>query len=933
MTTTGMPGDGDSMLGREAEHAVAMGFLDAVAYGPAALVITGPAGIGKSTVLRSLVAGARDRGWRTMETRAVEAEAQLAFGGLADLLDPWLDSVEDRLPPAQRLALGVALQRLPVGDSPPPPLAVSLGTLAVLRAVAEEAPVVVAVDDLSWLDGPSARVLAYALRRLDDAHVAFVATVRTDDPDAELSDVATALAAPVRRMHLQALDLAAIDALVHREVGLSLRRPALAWLHGVSGGNPFFALEIARAMQRTGGRPGFEGLALSTSTGALVRERLAALPVSTLWPLAAAAALGQPLITTLTVAYPDAPAALEVARSARVVELDGGMVRFTHPLLAAGAYGSLDTAGRRQLHRRLAEAVPEPEQRARHLALATDRPSEEVAAELERAAVHARARGGSDAAAELWLHAAMRTPVEDPDGIRRRTIAAGGFFIQAGDPTRARAVLEEYVAATAPGPGRADALRVLADARSSDDWPAKVRLLEQALEEAGQDHRLRSEILQALAQASRFTLRGASLEVELATAAVAEAEAQDDPVARCSAYLTAVFAHHSTGDGLAADLLGRARALAPEVQHLRIFMQPAFCEALIDEADDRLEPAAASLAVLQASAEAAGDWDSLPLITTNLADVEYRLGAWQAAHAHAVEGERGARVNGQALALAFALHARALVEIGLGRTADGRRTADEALALTREIGVVAPGHAVSTTLGRLALEQGDLEGAVAELRLAMDAERAAGYGTPQILFGVPPLAEALVALDRAGEAAAAIAYYEAAARRLDRPSALAASHRVRGLIATAAGDEERAVSEFADALAEHGRVPEPFERAQTLLAQGEALRRFRRRGQAREALEAAIEIFDRLGAAGWRERAARALARTGHRESGDSLTPTERQVAELAAAGRTNREVAEQLFMSPHTVEAHLTRVYRSLGVRGRTALARALPPHDEGHG
>jgi DNA-binding CsgD family transcriptional regulator len=168
---------------------------------------------------------------------------------------------------------------------------------------------------------------------------------------------------------------------------------------------------------------------------------------------------------------------------------------------------------------------------------------------------------------------------------------------------------------------------------------------------------------------------------------------------------------------------------------------------------------------------------------------------------------------------------------------------------------------------------------------------------------------------------------------------------VQALIAVTRGNEDEAEQAFASALGQHDRVPEPFERGRTLLARGEALRRFRRRGRAREALAAALAIFEQLGARRWRERAAAELARTGHREAGSSFTATERQVAELVAAGRTNREVAETLFMSPHTVEAHLTRIYRSLGVRGRTELARAMAAQpiddadapgsgpDEGHG
>jgi hypothetical protein len=187
-----------------------------------------------------------------METRAVEAEAQLAFGGLADLLDPSVDEVLDRLPPAQRFALEVALQRIPVEGNAPPPLAVSLGALASIRALAELSPVIVAVDDLAWLDRPTARVLEYAMRRLGGARVGFVVTVRADAADRALPPAASGFDGPVEQLRVGPLDLHAIDALARRELGLSLRRPALAWIHAESGGNPFVALEIARAVRRTG---------------------------------------------------------------------------------------------------------------------------------------------------------------------------------------------------------------------------------------------------------------------------------------------------------------------------------------------------------------------------------------------------------------------------------------------------------------------------------------------------------------------------------------------------------------------------------------------------------------------------------------------------------------------------------------------------------
>jgi DNA-binding CsgD family transcriptional regulator len=912
-------------IGREAEHATGAAFLDAVSHGPAALVLTGPVGIGKTTIWRAVLADARRRAFRTMETRAVEAEAQLAFAGLADLLDPSVDEVLDGLPPAQRVALEVALQRVPVEGNPPPPLAVSLGTLASIRALAKTSPVVVAVDDLGWLDGPSARVLEYTLRRAGGMRIGFVATVRADSVESTLPAAVSDFPGRVELVHVGPLDLHAIDALVRRELRLSLRRPALAWVEAESGGNPFLALEIARAIQRTGIRPGLDGLAVPTATNELVRERLAALPPSTRWPLAAAAALGRPSVELVTAAVPAAGDALEAARLSGVVELEGNCVRFTHPLLAAGAYALLGDAERRSLHARLADAIAEPEQRARHLALSTEGASRAVASELDRAAIHARSRGGSDAAAELQLLAARCTPVDDPDAQRRRIVAAGGYFIQAGDPTRARAVLEEHIAAAPPGPGRADVLRVLADARSSDDWQAKIRLLEEALDEAGDDHRLRSEILQALSQTKWFTARDARGGAALAMAAVDEAESQDDPVARCSACLAAVFARLSAGQGLATDLLERAEALAPLVEHQRVFLWPAFARALTDIPCDRLDPAIETLLELRGRAAAVGDWDSMPLIASNLAVALFRRGAWREAHGHALDAERGSRQNGQAQGLSFALSVRALIEIGLGQEDAGRGAAKEGIALAREVGALASEIANRADLGLLALSVGDLQAAAAELGRAVEPWLAEGYLDPAVLRVLPDWAEALVAIDRAAEAVPLLDGFEATARQLDRPSALAASLRVRGLMAATRGDEEAAEAAFAAALGHHDRVPEPFERGRTLLARGEALRRFRRRGRAREALAAAVAIFDELGARRWHERAAAELARTGHRQTGSTFTATELQVAQLVAAGRTNREVAEALFMSVHTVEAHLTRVYRSLGVRSRTELTRVM--------
>jgi DNA-binding CsgD family transcriptional regulator len=416
-------------------------------------------------------------------------------------------------------------------------------------------------------------------------------------------------------------------------------------------------------------------------------------------------------------------------------------------------------------------------------------------------------------------------------------------------------------------------------------------------------------------------VRDASRYFALALAALSEAEAQDDPASRCSAYLTAYLAHANTKDVLASELLDRAMELGPQIEHLRVFQWPAFCEAMTDQMCGRLERSMATFSRLLERAAEAGDWDSAPLFSMNLAYGRFRSGAWLAARADAIDAERGARLK--AAAESRSLTCRGMIETGFGDE-PAARLALEGLRLAQAVGSRNAELSCRGAIGFLALSRGDIPTAVAELRAAVQGWLDEGYGH---LVGswLAELTEALVAADRVSEAIPLLDAHETAARSLGSLSDLAANRRIRGLIATVRGDEAGAAQAFAEALAPHDGGSEPFERARALLAQGESLRRFRRRGQARDALEEAVRIFDSLGARRWLERASAELARTGHREAGSPLTATELQVAGLVAAGRTNREVAEALFMSPHTVEAHLTRIYRSLGVRSRTEMVGVL--------
>jgi DNA-binding CsgD family transcriptional regulator len=811
----------------------------------------------------------------------------------------------------------------------------------VLRALAARGPVLLAIDDLPWLDAATARVLEYALRRLEREPIGLLASMRTDVPTASPPALVDAFAGPMERVHVGPLDIDAVGALLARVLGITLRRPALARIHAESAGNALFALEIARALRAGGTEIGLDVLALSPEMGALISGRLDAMAAEAREPLAAIAALAQPTLRLLAAAFVNAEQAVRAAVGEGVLELDGDRLRFTHPLLAAAAFHRLEDGERRAIHRRLAELAPEPEQRAKHLALSSDEPSEAVASQLEAAARHARARGAPEDAAELAREAAAHTPPADAASGRRRIVEAAGYFVQAGDPVRARGLLEELIATQSPGEERAAVLLALADARSADDWRAKLRLLDQALDEVGADQRLRAAILQQRSQCRFHLLVDASGSLADARDALKAARRQDDPSVLCSALHVAAFAEANAGLPGDQPLIDEALTLAPRVEHLRVFMWPAFAAALTDIGRDRLESASRRLLDLHDRATALGDWDSLPLIELNLAWVGWRRGAWMDARHRAADSERGSRQNGQANGVSYALAARGMIEACLGDEAAALAAATEGLEIAERIGVRLVAGEHHATVGRIALARGDHARAEAELCSAVEPSLDAGYLESYTTYLIPEWAEALVHLGRAGEAVALVAPYEARARQRDIRSSIAACLRTRALAAADAGDEPAALAAFDEALAHHADVDDPFARARTLLAQGESLRRLRQRGRAREALSQALEVFTRLPAPRWRDRAAAELARTGHREPGAELSATERQVAELVAAGRTNREVAETLFMSPHTVEAHLTRIYRSLGVRGRTQMARALAglgespgrPEDEGSG
>ncbi|WP_433261335.1 AAA family ATPase [Actinosynnema sp. CS-041913] len=395
-------------MGRQTELRRLDDFLGRVGGGPAALVIEGAAGIGKTTLLDAAVAAA-PRGLTVLRTRCVPAESVLAYAGLADLLGGCGEDELAGLPPPQRRALDVVLSRSDAGSGVIEPQVVGRATLAVLRAIC---PVVLAVDDARWLDRPSARTLAFALRRSDDVAVGVLATDRGEG-GLWLDDAAP----PVRLDRLELGPLADDDLalLVEQRRGAGLSRRSRDWIVRIAAGNPLYALELT-------GRPDEVPARLE----ALVADRLDRLPRAAHEVLAVAACLPAPTVAQLVAVLGEpAASAVHTALDAGVVLVEEGRLRFRHPLLGAAALARIPLSARRALHGRLAEVVTDAEQRAQHLVHAADGPDEVVAAAIEEGATLARARGAPETAAELVEAAARLTPAEQADHARRRLVAAG----------------------------------------------------------------------------------------------------------------------------------------------------------------------------------------------------------------------------------------------------------------------------------------------------------------------------------------------------------------------------------------------------------------------------------------------------------------------------------------------------------------------------
>ena len=422
------------IVGRERELASVQAFVGRPPDGAAGLVLDGEAGIGKSTLWLEGVAAARERGLVVLSSRPAEAERGLEHVGLGDLFEEVLADVAPLLSMPRRRALEVALLHEEAADEPVDHRALGVAVRDVLHVLGDRGPVLLAIDDVQWLDAPSASALAFALRRLAASPVLLLLARRLAD-GIEPSAVERALGAErVELLTVGPLSVGALHRLLHDRLGRTFARQTLLRIHERSGGNPFFAQELAGALDVD--VDPLEPLAIPATLNELVRARLAGLSATTRDALALAAALGTPSMALLEQAGVAADA-LAPAVAAHVIERENGRIRFTHPLLASVLYGDLG-AQRQQIHARLAEIVDDPLLRAAHLALSCDAPDAAIAAALDDAVALAAERGALATAAELAEQAMRLTPSNAREERHRRALAAARAHRAAGEWTRAR---------------------------------------------------------------------------------------------------------------------------------------------------------------------------------------------------------------------------------------------------------------------------------------------------------------------------------------------------------------------------------------------------------------------------------------------------------------------------------------------------------------
>ena len=893
--------------------------LDAAAHGPAGLIFEGEPGIGKTTSWLQAIDRATARGVRVLSSRPSQTESVLAYAGLTDLLSSVDPSAWADLPRPQQQALDRALLRVEVDDAGTDRRAVAAAFKSVLDALAGAGTVLVAVDDLQWIDPSTAHVLAFALRRVAGP-VGVLAAVRTSPDASAASWLELARPERLRRMSLQPLDIDALHDMLVDRIGGSFPRPTMLEIFETSGGNPFYALELGRSIRDD---PNRGQHLLPASLTELVHNRIGGVDESTGQALLAVACLASPTVDVVAEAFgtdgQSVVTMLQDAEGQGIVELRGTSIRFTHPLLARGVYSNASAERRRSMHGILAGIVVEEELRARHLARATTRADPTTLRALDAAAELARRRGAPMASAEL---VALAIDLGGDTPLRRVRLA--GHYFNAGDSERARSLLERTVDEVPAGGLRARAMYLLGVVRMFDDsFLDAAVLLTKALAEVGDDPTLRAEMLVILSFAEVNAGRDSDA-MRSADEAVALTESHGLLGLLGQALGMRTTLRFMAGEGVDEAALARALELDDQPSG-PIATRPNVQSALLAVWSGHFVDGGKALDEVRRRCIEHGEESELMFVDFHSALAAIWRSDFEAARRAAEDAAaRAPQLSGD-VPRYVALITRALVDLLTGDVEAARRDATEALAAGVRSGAKNLALWPVMALGALDVALENYEAALKTLQPLLSRFP----GTPpttEIIYAwfLPDAIEAMVQLGRPTEAEPWIALLAANGRRLHRPWMLAMASRCRALLEGARGDVDSALEHAEEAMTHHDQIEMPFERARTQLLLGQLQRRRRRQDAAAASIREALDTFERLGTVVWAERARGQLTRTNVGPRGSAaLTPSEQRVAELAATGMTNRDMAAALFISPKTVEANMSRVYRKLGIRSRAELGR----------
>ncbi|GAA4188349.1 helix-turn-helix transcriptional regulator [Microbispora amethystogenes] len=887
-------------------------WLDADVSGPCMGVLGGDVGVGKSTLWSAALAAANERSFQVLSCRSDLSETGLSYVGLGDLFAGLEGSAAVRgLREPLRGVLAGTLWWEQAPGVPPHQRAVALAVLDLIRNLSAEGPVLIALDDLQWLDSATEVVLTFVLRRLTVEPVKLLVTLGAGtEGDAWPTLVRVLPPERVTCWEVGPLAPLALAAVVESRYGTAFPRPLLRWLHRACGGNPLFGLETARAWSERSYPSG--DLPLPESLRHLLRGRVRALP-----PAAAEAVLLVACAETPTIALvrtvTGSLTGLAEAINRRLVVLEHESLGFRDPLFRNVVFEVAGPLRRREMHQRLARVVTDVEERARHLAATAGRTDPVVADTLAAAAALTAARGDPLTAGDMTAHAARLTsPGERELGLRRWRDAAG-HLISGGDGSRALVVLEDALRRCPPGPVRAEMLLLLGQAAfGSGDVPGSITRLERGRAEAAGRPDLLIPITAGLTyycvhRGDLAAAQGHARELLRLTEAAGNEDARGEAVAVLSAIelmrgapppaaMPAPRCHNP---------VDRRPLVGP---HLYGFL----CRCLGDLPEARAVFAALRTAAVETGTVACADWGM-----AWAAEVECLAGDLRAAARYADLAARAVEATG--VPTSAALFAEALLLAMHGELGRARLLAAEGLRIAKASGNRLAALSVRALLGFVDLSDGDPMSAVRHLDAVEQTSRSLGV-VPDV---VCPTAgadhvEALVQVGQYEQAAERVERIQRHLRVVDRPLGRGLAARAHGVLLTATGSPKRGAAELEAAVAEFSAAGMPFELGRTLLALSRSQSRLRRREAARRTMERASRVFTKIGAEWW---AGRGEPRP-RLSAPDRLTVSEAQVVALAAEGRTNQEIAKELAIGVKTVESHLSSVYRKLGVRSRTELA-----------